>query len=132
MKRHVGAFTMAAVAFAFGMGSITSGYAADQGGGKSQKVQPGMKTNEPEDLKLRGKPGINAGGQVIPPDEGEQSGKPGTIFGGSATLPPEDRAPGYEGADKGEKAKTRVPNPPLGKGGIGNPPLGPPTTPAGQ
>lgn len=66
-----------------------------------EQVQPGMMTNEPEDLKIRSQAGLNSGGQVIPPDEGEQSGKPGTIFGGPATLPPpEASAPGYEGADK--------------------------------
>ena len=75
---------------------------ADEYQNKQSEAETSMKImqDDKQDQEQRAQPGINSGGQVIPPDEGEQTGKPGTMFGAPATLPPDDKAPQHEGADK--------------------------------
>ena len=80
-------------------------YATDQGQKGKDNFPIDSSKNPQSNMGDRGKPGINAGGQVAEPGEGEQSGRPGTIFGAPATLPPQDKALQHEGADKERNKK---------------------------
>ena len=101
LLRNSGMILLGGAALVLGLAIATPSLADEEG--MKQKQAQGETSLKPGD---RGEPGINDGGQAIPPGEGEQTGRPGTI-GAPATLPPDETAPGYEGADQQQQKKTQ-------------------------